>query len=150
MAYATPTVTQIASAISTTVLAAMKTNGVTLRSLPYLSDQVPVPVLLPAIETVTYHEAFGGGNVGHTFTLHLIVGRVNIRTSMAALEGFMSYSGPSSIRAALETVDGAGSRTLGGVVQDCVVVKAGPPVSLGIGNPPVEYVSVQFTAEIIA
>jgi hypothetical protein len=150
MTYQTPSVTQIASAISASVLAYTKANGVTLRSLPYLSDQVPTPLLLPAIEKVTYHAAFGNGNVHHEFTLHLIVGRVNVRTSMASLEGFMSYDGPSSIRAALEAPDAVGARSLGGVVQDVVVVESGPPGSLGIGTPPVEYAVCPFSVEVTA
>lgn len=96
-----------------------------------------------AIDTVDYHGAFGNADVVHTFTVFLILSRVDDRAAIAAMEDYMSQAGTNSIRAALEA-----DLSLGGVVSTLVVTKSGPPASISInGNP---YISLPFTVEVHA
>lgn len=116
-----------------------------LRTTPYLPDTISPPVALVAIEDVTYHGAFGYSDVEHTFTIFLIVGRASDRAGIESMEGFMSNTGTTSVRAALEA-----DPTLGGVVSTLVVEKAGPPVSLNIGTSGAVYLSLPFTVLVHA
>lgn len=100
---------------------------------------------MPAIEEVEYHGAFAAGDVVHTFTLFVIVGRQSDRAGIAAMEAFMSQAGDTSIRAAIEA-----DPTLGGVVSTSWVQKAGPPGSLQIGSSGAVYIHVPFSIEVHA
>ena len=141
------TVTAIAQAIGSAVTGGVVIPGSTsqIRYAPYLTDSVNPPVLLVAIDTVTYHGAMGGGNVAHSFTLHLILSRSSIRTSLQAMEAFMSYSGTSSVRCAVEA-----DVTLGGVVDNAIITEAGPPGELKIGQSAASYLAIPFKCEVIA
>jgi hypothetical protein len=131
-----PTVTEIAAAIQK----ALETiTG--LRVVPYLGDTVSPPVAMVAIEKVTYHGAFQGGDVTHEFIIHLIVSRASDRAGLQNLEGYMSQSGPNSIMAALEA-----DPTLGGVVSTSIVTESGPPSGLTIGSAVYIWVPFSVTA----
>lgn len=134
----TPSVGTIATALET---ALSTISG--LRTVPYLADTVSPPVAMVAIDTVDYHGAFGGGDVMHTFTVFLILSRVNDRASITAMEDYMSQAGTTSVRAAIEA-----DLTLGGVVSTLVVTKAGPPAAITING--AEYISLPFTVEVHA
>lgn len=136
----TATIPEIADALET----ALKTiNG--LRTAPYLADSVTPPMALVAIEYVVYHGAFGYSDVVHTFTIFVVVGRSSDRAGLKAMEGFMSSSGATSIRAALEA-----DPTLGEVVSTLIVEKSGPPIQLAIGQSGALYISVPFTVTVHA
>lgn len=141
------TITAAAQALGTAITNGVMVPGSTgqIRYAPYLTDSVNPPVVVVAIDTVKYHGAMGGGNVAYTFTLHLILSRSSIRTSLQSMEAYMAYSGTSSVMQAVEA-DG----TLGGVVQSSVVVESGPPGNQPIGDPPVPYLSIPFKCEVIA
>lgn len=141
------TVTAIAQALGTAITTGVVIPGSTaqIRYAPYLTDSVNPPVLLVAIDTVKYHEAMGGGNVPHSFTLHLILARSSIRTALQSMEAFMSYDGTSSVRCAVEA-----DTTLGGVVNNAMIVESGPPAELNIGQGAVSYLSIPFKCEVIA
>ena len=87
-----------------------------LRTYTYMPDQLNPPVGFPIIESVDYHKAFSGGDVQMRCSVFVIVGRYTDRTAHASLDGFLSYSGATSIRAAIE-----GDKTLGGVAQTLIV-----------------------------
>jgi mannose/fructose/N-acetylgalactosamine-specific phosphotransferase system component IIC len=97
-----------------------------------------------AIDEHEFHGAFAGGDVVHTFTVFVIVGRSSDRAGMATMESFMSQSGDQSIRAAIEA-----DPTLGGVVSTSLVSKSGPPTAIQIANGPA-YISVPFAVEVHA
>ena len=87
-----------------------------LRTYTYMPDQLNPPVGFPIIESVDYHKSFAGGDVQMRCSVFVIVGRYLDRTAHASLDGYLSYSGATSIRAAIE-----GDRTLGGVAQTLIV-----------------------------
>lgn len=87
-----------------------------LRTYTYMPDQLNPPVGFPVIESVDYHKAFAGGDVQMRCSVFVIVGRYVDRTAHTALDGYLSYSGATSIRAAIE-----GDRTLGGVAKTLIV-----------------------------
>ncbi len=137
---ATPSVSDIAAALAT----ALETIP-GLRTASYLPDTFSPPVALIAIDSVEYHGAFAGGDVTHTFEVHLIVSRGSDRVAMLALEGYMSQAGSLSVKAALEA-----DPSLGGLVSSLVVQRSGPPASLSIGTSAVVYVWVPFTVAVHA
>lgn len=136
----TPDVATIAAALST---ALESIDG--LRTAPYLADSITPPVALVAIDTVDYHGAFAGGDVTHTFTVYLIVGRASDRAGIAALEAYMSQAGnDQSISGAIEA-----DQTLGGVVSALKVTESGPPSAITIGGT-ATYISCPFKVEVHA
>jgi hypothetical protein len=83
-----------------------------LRTSTYQPEQLNPPQAFPVLGNVQYHRAMGGGDVQMTFDVVVIVGRYVDRLAHDRLDDYLSYSGASSLRAALE-----GDRTLGGVAQ---------------------------------
>lgn len=136
---ATPSVQQCAEALGAALAA------VGLRYLPYLGDSFSVPVALIGIDEVEFHGAFGGGDVLHTFTIMVLVNRSSDRAGIDLLEGYMSQSGASSIRAAIEA-----DPTLGGVVSSAWVQKAGPPVGVTIATSGAVYLACPFLVPVHA
>lgn len=119
-------------------------TGAGVRALPYLGDQVNPPVALAATMGVEYHGAFGQhGLATHSFTVMLIVAKVADRSGLAALEGYMSNSGATSIRALLEA-----DQTLAGVASGVIVRRSNPPAAISVNG--VEYTSVGFDVDVFA
>ncbi len=106
-------------------------------------EQLNPPFAYPELTTVTYHKAFGGGDVLMDFTIHVIVGRYTDRTAHATLDSYLSYSGATSIRAALES-----DLTLGAVCQTLIVNSAANISSLSAGD--AEFLQIQFTVQVHA
>jgi len=112
-----------------------------LRVYDYLPDQINPPLGYVGIQSVNYHGAFAGGNPVHTYTITIVIGRVNERTSQRALDDFLSYDGDRSIRAALEA-----DPTLDGYVQTLIVTDGGNLAPLTMGD--VTYVSIDFSVTV--
>jgi len=87
-----------------------------LRTFSYQPEQLNPPVAFPVLESVEYHRAFGGGDVQMRWQVFVIVGRYLDRVAHSNLDGFLSFSGATSLRAAIEA-----DRTLGGVVNTLVL-----------------------------
>lgn len=114
-----------------------------LRTFSFQPEQVNPPVAFPVLESIDYHKAFGGGDVRMSFTIIVIVGRYVDRVAHANLDGFLSFDGATSLRAAIE-----GDRTLGGVAQTLVMDS-----SLSIGALAVaeaEFLQVSFSVLVHA
>jgi hypothetical protein len=105
------TVSQVAVAIQT---ALATISG--LRAYSYQPEQLNPPIGFPVLNTVTYHGAMNGGLVTMEWNIRVVVGRYVDRVAHSTLDGYLSYSGASSIRAALEA-----DKTLGGVVQNLIL-----------------------------
>jgi hypothetical protein len=84
-----------------------------------------------------------GGLVTHVFTVSVVVGRAAERSAQSALDGYLSYEGSSSVRAALEA-----DRSLGGVVQNLLVESASNIATME-GNDAV-YLMVDFRVVVYA
>jgi hypothetical protein len=134
-----PTIEVTAAAIG----AALGSAGI--RYLPYLPDTFSPPVAVVAIETVDYHASFGasgsGRTVAFTFTVFVIVSRVDDRSGISAMEDFMSSDSPTSVATALEA-----DTTYGGLAQTAICRKSGPLTALTVGG--VAYVSVPFVLDV--
>lgn len=114
-----------------------------LRTFAHDPMQYNPPVAFPVLESVTYHEAFAGGDVVMEWTLMLVATRWNDRISYGTLDEWISYSGTQSVRAAIE-----GDRTLGGVVQTCVIGSSANISNMSQGE--AEFLSVEFTLTVHA
>jgi hypothetical protein len=84
-----------------------------------------------------------GGLVTHIFVVSVVVGRSAERTAQRALDGFLSYEGATSVRAALEA-----DRSLGGVVQN-LLVESASNISTMDGND-ATYLMVDFRVVVYA
>lgn len=99
-----------------------------LRVADHLPEQVNPPMAVISLQSVTYHRAMSGGLSAWEFVISAVGGRMGDRAAQLQLDGWMSYDGDQSIRAAIED-----DRTLGGacstlLVADMVAVR---PLALG-------------------
>jgi hypothetical protein len=108
-----------------------------------MPEQLNAPIGFPVLESIEYHKAFGGGNVVMRCSVFVIVGRYTDRTAHSALDGYLSFSGATSIRAAVE-----GDTTLGGVCQT-LVVESGMNIS-AVSVADSEFLQVQCTVVVHA
>lgn len=114
-----------------------------LRVVEYLPDQINPPVAVCAIDEVTYHEAFSGGDPRYQMTVSVVVDRASERVAQKKLDAFVSYGGSQSIRAAVES-----DMTLGGSVQQAVVQRASNIQIVNVNE--VIYLAVDFTVMVHA
>ncbi len=105
------TVSQVASGIKTRLATI---SG--LRTFEYQPEQLNPPVAYPVLNSVTFHRAFGGGDVEMFWSVFVVVGRYTDKRAFDLVDDFISYSGAKSLRAVLEA-----DTTLGGVCQTLVV-----------------------------
>ena len=127
------TVSQVADGIKTRLATI---SG--LRTFSYQPEQVNPPVAFPVVESVEFHGAFGGGDVRMRFGVFVIVGRYLDRVAHANLDGFLSYSGATSLRAAIE-----GDRTLGGVANTLILENGLSVSALSVAE--AEFLQVSFS-----
>jgi hypothetical protein len=132
------TVSQAASGLATRLATI---SG--LRTFSYQPEQVNPPMGFPILEEIEFHRAFGGGDVRMRFTVMVIVGRYLDRLAHSTLDGFLSYSGATSLRAAIE-----GDTTLGGVAQTLVLDSGMSIGSLTIAE--AEFLSVSCSVTVHA
>lgn len=132
------TVTQVRAGLTTRLgtIAGLRTSA-------YPPDQLNPPIGFAVLETVEYHRAMGGGDVVMRWSVFVIVGRYTDRIAHASLDGYLSYSGATSLRAALE-----GDRTLGGVAQTLIVSDATNISAVSVAES--EFLQVQCTVEVHA
>lgn len=114
-----------------------------LRTFSYQPEQVNPPVAFPVLESVDYHRAFGGGDVQMRWTVIVIVGRYLDRVAHANLDGYLSYDGATSLRAAVE-----GDRTLGGVAKTLILDSSMSIGSLAVAE--AEFLQVSFSVLVHA
>jgi len=130
------TVTQVATGLATNLATI---TG--LRTSAYQPEQLNTPLAFPILNTVTFHKAMGGGDVTMDWTITVLVGRYTDRTAFATLDGYLSYSGATSIRAAIES-----DKTLGGVCQTLVVSSAADISSVNAAD--AEFLQIQFIVQV--
>lgn len=114
-----------------------------LRTFSYQPEQVNPPVAFPVLESIEYHKAFGGGDVQMRWTVIVIVGRYLDRVAHANLDGYLSYDGATSLRAAVE-----GDRTLGGVAKTLILDSSMSIGSLAVAE--AEFLQVSFSVLVHA
>ena len=114
-----------------------------LRTSTYMPEQLNTPIGFPVLESIEYHKAFGGGDVVMRWSVFVVVGRYTDRTAHAALDGYLSYSGATSIRAAIE-----GDATLGGVCQTLICESSVNVSAVSVADS--EFLQVQCTVIVHA
>lgn len=132
------TVSEVAAGLRTNL---SRIDG--LRVLDFVPDQLNPPTAFVAIDNVTYHRSFAGGDPVYVFNVNVVVSRADSRTAQAALDGFLSYDGRTSIRAAIES-----DVTCNGTAQTCVVERGGNVAALNIGD--IAYLTVEFQVTVHA
>jgi hypothetical protein len=90
-----------------------------LRTFDHVPDSIPVPMATVGVEDITFHRSFSGGDPVYTFTISVIVARADERSAQRALDGYVSWDGQTSVRAAIEA-----DKTLNGTVQTLIVESA--------------------------
>ena len=130
------TVSQVATGLATRLATI---SG--LRTSAYQPEQLNPPFAFPTLNRIEYHKAFGGGDVVMDWTVNVIVGRYVDRNAFATLDGFLSFSGATSIRAAIE-----GDKTLGGVCQTLVLPSGANITSLSSAD--AEFLQIQFQVTV--
>lgn len=109
-----------------------------LRTSSTLPDNPNPPVALVAPTSITFDGAFHKGMQTYTFNVLVIVGRADERTAQNKLDGFVSSTGSSSIKLAIES-----DKTLGGKAFDTRVSEMRSYGQIPIGE--VTYLSAEFT-----
>ncbi len=132
------TVSQVADGIKTRL---QTISG--LRVFSYQPEQLNPPVAYPSLNSVSYHKAFGGGDVQMDWSILVIVGRYLDRVAHANLDGFLSYSGATSIRAAIE-----GDLTLGGVASALILSDSTDISSLSAND--AEFLQIELSLTVHA
>jgi hypothetical protein len=112
-----------------------------LRTSAFQPEQLNPPFAFPTLNRIEYHKAFGGGDVVMDWTVNVIVGRYVDRNAFATLDGFLSYSGATSVRAAIEA-----DKTLGGVCQTLVLPSGANITSLSSAD--AEFLQIQFQVTV--
>jgi hypothetical protein len=96
----------------------------------------PIAIILP--QGVEYDNTFGRGMNTYTFAVTVIVGRVSERSGQNALDAYVSSTGTSSIKIAIES-----DKTLNGKAFDLRVIDSRNYGELTVGE--VTYLSAEFT-----
>ena len=112
-----------------------------LRTSAFQPEQLNPPFAFPTLNRIEYHKAFGGGDVVMDWTVNVIVGRYVDRNAFETLDGFLSYSGVTSVRAAIEA-----DKTLGGVCQTLVLPSGANITSLSSAD--AEFLQIQFQVTV--
>ena len=109
-----------------------------LRTTPTIPDNPnpPIAVILP--QGVEYDNTFGRGMNTYTFAVTVSVGRVSERSGQNALDAYVSSTGSSSIKLAIES-----DKTLNGKAFDLRVTDSRNYGELTVGE--VTYLSAEFT-----
>jgi hypothetical protein len=132
------TVNQIATGLATRLATI---SG--LRTYTYQPEQLNPPFAFPTLEQVTYHKAMGGGDVVMDWTIAVIVGRYTDRTAHNLLDTYLSYSGATSVREAIE-----GDRTLGGVAKTLILSNGASISAVTQGD--ADFLQITLTCQVHA
>lgn len=114
-----------------------------LRTSPTVPDQVNPPIAVVMPGTVTFDRSFARGLDEYEFTVLVIVGRVDERSSQNTLDAFCDPSGAGSIKQAIEA-----DRTLGGAAQTLRVTQMRSYQQLNAGD--TTYLAAEFVVQVFA
>jgi hypothetical protein len=109
-----------------------------LRTSAFMPDNPNPPIAVVMPSSVSYDETFRKGMQTYVFNVLVIVGRVDERTAQLNLDGYVSSTGSSSIKLAIE-----GDKTLGGIVFDTRVSEMRNYGQLAVSE--VTYLTAEFT-----
>lgn len=131
------TVSQVATGLKTRLATI---SGVSATASKPASFNNP-PLAYPVLIGVNYHNAFGGGDFITHWTIVVVTGRWDDERAYETLDGYLSYDGATSVRAALES-----DRTLGGIVQTLITPSGANIVPQNQGD--AEFMQVNFDCTV--
>jgi hypothetical protein len=135
----------IADAARTVVMPA---GTAKLTATGYATDAVTVPQFYVGDYTIAYDKTFGRGQDEIEFTGAVLVSRSDDATGQKTLDALLSGSGPSSLKAAIETGRGApGQYALGGLADDLHVVRVQSYRWYEVGG--TQYLGAELTIRVI-
>jgi hypothetical protein len=114
-----------------------------LRTGATIPENVSPPYAIVAPSGISYHQSMRNGMSTYNFTVTLVVGRADARSSQNALDAYCGSTGSSSIRSAIES-----DRTLSGKAFDCVVTGMRNYGSISIGDN--TYLAAEFDLTVQA
>jgi hypothetical protein len=114
-----------------------------LRTSASIPDNPNPPIAIVQLNRVQYHQDFQRGMTEYNFSVQVVVGRVDERTSQNALDAFCSSTGASSIGLAIES-----DRKLGGNSFDAIVTEMTNYGSVLISD--VTYLAAEFNVRVLA
>lgn len=114
-----------------------------LRVSAQIPEQVNPPMAVVTRSAVSYHGDMRGGLTEWTMQVQLLAGRMADQQAQRTIDGWLSWDGAQSVRAAIE-----GDRTLGGVAQTLIVTDAEALTSIQVGDS--EYLGVIFNVTVYA
>lgn len=109
-----------------------------LRTSPTVPDAPNPPVAIVLPTSVSYDSVYARGMQNYNFLVIVIVGRVDERTAQNKLDAYVSSTGASSIKLAIES-----DKTLGGKAFDTRVTEMRNYGNLPIGD--VIYLTAEFS-----
>jgi hypothetical protein len=130
------TLSEIRDGIATNLatIAGLRTSGV-------IPGQVNPPYAVISPEGIDYHRAFANGFNTYNFTITVVVGQADSRSSQKTLDAYCTPSGASSIKSAIES-----DKTLSGKAFDVMVSEMRNYGSTTIGE--TTYLAAEFTCAV--
>jgi hypothetical protein len=114
-----------------------------LRTTTETPDTISPPVAIVNVANVNYDRTFQRGLDEYNFVITVIVGRVGERSAQRLLDSYVSTTGSSSVKLAIEL-----DRTLGGKCDSLRVTDMRNYGSLVIGE--ITYLAAEFNVVVFA
>jgi hypothetical protein len=114
-----------------------------LRTTTETPDTISPPIAIVNVANVNYDRTFQRGLDEYNFVITVIVGRVGERSAQRLLDSYVSTTGSSSVKLAIEL-----DRTLGGKCDSLRVTDMRNYGSLVIGE--VTYLAAEFNVVVFA
>lgn len=130
------TISQIRSGLATNLATI---SG--LRTAATMPDNPNPPIAIVVPEGINFDTSFGRGLDTYTFTVLVVVGRVDERSAQNLLDGYCTATGSTSVKAAIES-----DRTLSGVVNDLRVMEMRNYSSIPVGE--ITYLAAEFVVSV--
>lgn len=114
-----------------------------LRTAAEVPDNPNPPIAVVALRSIDYDQAFQKGLAVYTFTVTVIVSRVDERGAQRRLNDYADNTGSYSVKTAIES-----DKTLGGSAFDCRVVSMDNIGALQLND--ATYLAAEFTVTAYA
>lgn len=129
-----------------TIRTGLATNLATitgLRTSATMPDAINPPIAIVVPEGITFDSVMARGMDEYSFTIMVIVGRADARTSQSKVDDFCNPTGAGSVKTALES-----DRTLSGAAQTLRVTEMRSYTSITAGD--VVYLAAEFAVTVYA
>lgn len=114
-----------------------------LRVSEDLPEQINPPMAVVGLQSIEYDQSFQRGLVVYRFQIPLLAARASDRRAQITLDNFMSTSGSSSVKVAVES-----DKTLGGAAFDVRVTEMGSIGTIELDSN--MYLAAEFVVEVYA